>query len=68
MLACDVPNPRWAVPGGFTAQQQREHTALINASIIEVWGDLLRAAEKVRITWRNMTRSTVLDRDVVLRY
>ena len=59
MLACNVPNPRWAVPGGLTAQQQREHTALINASIIEVWGDLLRAAEKVRITWRNMTRSTV---------
>ena len=63
MLACNVPNPRWAVPGGLTTQQQREHTALINASIVEVWGDLLRAAENVRIAWRNMTRHTVLDRE-----
>ena len=40
MLACNVPNPRWAVPGGLTPEEEREHNKLLDASITEEWGEL----------------------------
>ena len=63
MLACNVPNPRWAVPGGLTPEETREHNKLLDASITEEWGALLNAAEEVRICWRDMTRAVVAARE-----
>ena len=59
MLACNVPNPRWAAPGGLTPEEEREHNKLLDASLTEEWGPLLSAAEDVRICWRDMTRAAV---------
>ena len=63
MLACNVPNPRWAVPGGLTPKEEREHNKLLDASITKEWGELLNAAEEVRICWRDMTRAVVTARE-----
>ena len=63
MLACNVPNPRWAAPGGLTPEEEREHNKLLDVSLTEEWGALLSAAEDVRICWRDMTRAVVDTRE-----
>ena len=63
MLACNVPNPRWAVPGGLTPAEEWEHTKLLDSSILKEWGYFINAAEDLRVYWRDMTRAEVAQRE-----
>ena len=58
LLTCELLFLKWLTP-----KEEREHNKLLDASITKEWGELLNAAEEVRICWRDMTRAVVTARE-----